>query len=211
MTSGTSFEIDFEEAKSIVDANTPREFSPTSSFQLSSFYGFTSPAGVERASGPCALGAILHHHQIGWNHVPRDRHGHPLNDHFIQEIMRWAECPNLLSGSMGSSPTQLLKALRKAGLNANWYAGNDASATINLIREELFEGRPVIALVSHGPEGEPLLLEWEVVFSMEGETVITKQAEGPHPDKQRSVGEFKKQLTMNLPQLSCSVITARKD
>lgn len=211
MSKGTSFEIDFAEAKSIADAVKPREFSSTCTFQLSPFYGFTAPAGSQRASGPCALAAILHHHQIGWNHLPKDRHGHPLNDPFVQEIMRWAECPNLLSGSMGTSPAQLLKALRKAGLNAHWYAGNSASATVDLILEELSDGRPVIALINHGPEGEPLFLEWEVVFSMEGNTVTTKLAEGPHTDKQRSMGEFKKQLTMELPQLSCSIITARKD
>ena len=105
----------------------------------------------------------------------------------------------------------MLKGLRKAGLVANWYAGNKPQATLNLIRSELFEGRPVIALINHGPEGEPLLLEWEVVFNIENDTVSSKQANTAQRHKKRSIAEFMAQMAMNLPQLSYSVITARKE
>ncbi|MAG79842.1 MULTISPECIES: hypothetical protein [Limnobacter] len=211
MSGNTNFGLDFSEAKSIVSTGKPLEFTTNPKFDLSTLYAFTAPEGVQRASGPCALGTILHHHEIGWNHLPKDRHGHPLNDPYIHEIMRWAECPDLLGGSMGTSPATMLKGLKKAGLVANWYAGNKPQATLNLIRSELFEGRPVIVLINHGPEGEPLLLEWEVVFNIENDTVSSKQTSMAQRHKKRSIAEFTAQMAMNLQQLSCSVITARKD
>jgi hypothetical protein len=211
MSDKTHFRIDFSEAKSIVSTDEPLEFTTNPKFDLTTLYAFTAPEGVQRASGPCALGTILHHHDIGWNHLPKDRHGHPVNDPYIHEIMRWAYCPDLLIGSMGTAPATMLRGLRKAGLVADWFAGNTAQATLNLIRSELFEGRPVIVLINHGPEGEPLLLEWEVVFHIDNNTVSSKYAQAAHQDKNRTLAAFTAQMTMDLQQLSCSVITARKD
>ncbi len=211
MSDKPHFGIDFSEAKTIVSTGKPLEFITRPKFDLTTLYAFTTPAGVQRASGPCALGTILHHHDIGWNHLPKDRHGHPLNDPYIHEIMRWANCPDLLSGSMGTSPATMLEGLRKARLVADWYAGNAAQATLKLIRNELCEGRPVIVLINHSPEGEPLLLEWEVVFKIENDEVVSKQASAGHQDKTRTLAQFTAQMTMNLQPLSCSAITARKD
>ena len=211
MSDKPHFGIDFSEAKTIVSTGKPLEFITRPKFDLTTLYAFTTPAGVQRASGPCALGTILHHHDIGWNHLPKDRHGHPLNDPYIHEIMRWAECPDLLVGSMGTSPATMLKGLRKAGLVANWYAGNKPQATLNLIRSELFEGRPVIVLINHGPEGEPLLLEWEVVFNIENDTVSSKQAHSTQQDNRRTTAEFMAQMATDSQQLSCSIITVQKD
>jgi hypothetical protein len=211
MSDKPHFGIDFSEAKTIVSTGKPLEFITRPKFDLTTLYAFTTPAGVQRASGPCALGTILHHHDIGWNHLPKDRHGHPLNDPYIHEIMRWANCPDLLSGSMGTSPATMLGGLRKARLVADWYAGNAAQATLKLIRNELCEGRPVIVLINHSPEGEPLLLEWEVVFKIENDEVVSKQASAGHQDKTRTLAQFTAQMTMNLQPLSCSAITARKD
>ena len=211
MSNDTNFEIDFSRAKTIANTGKAREFKANPKFDLSTLYGFTAPAGLQGVSGPCALGTILHHHKIGWNHLPKDRHGHPLNDPYIHEIMRWAECPDLLGGSMGTSPSTMLKALNKAGLVANWYAGNTPQATLNLIRDELCEGRPVIVLINHGLEGEPFLLEWDVVFKIENDEVVSKQASAGHQDKTRTLAQFTAQMTMNLQPLSCSAITARKD
>ncbi|WP_341237768.1 hypothetical protein [uncultured Limnobacter sp.] len=211
MNGNTRFEIDFSEAKPIVGTKAPRELQAQAKFDLSPFYEFSAPEGIERASGPCAIGMVLHHHQIGWNHIPKDRHGHPQNDLYILEIMRWAACPDLLSGTMGTSPAQLLKALRKAELNANWYAGNTVQTTLELIQNELFEGRPVIALLNNATEDEPLLLEWEVIFSVDEDTVMSKQAGAQPQNKRRTIAQFEKELTLKLTQLSCSVITARKD
>ena len=211
MSDKPHFGIDFSEAKTIVSTGKPLEFITRPKFDLTTLYAFTTPAGVQRASGPCALGTILHHHDIGWNHLPKDRHGHPLNDPYIHEIMRWANCPDLLSGSMGTSPATMLGGLRKARLVADWYAGNAAQATLKLIRNELCEGRPVIVLINHSPEGEPLLLEWDVVFKIENDEVVSKQASAGHQDKTRTLAQFTAQMTMNLQPLSCSAITARKD
>lgn len=211
MSDNTNFGLDFSEVKSIVSTGKPLEFTAKPKFDLTTLHAFTAPASAQRASGPCAIGTILHHHDIGWNHLPKDRHGHPLNDPYIHEIMRWAGCPDLLGGSMGTSPAAMLKGLRKAGLVANWYAGNTPQATLNLIHGELLEGRPVIVLINHGPEGEPLLLEWEVVFNIENGTVSSKQANMVQQDKKRTIAEFTARMTTDLLQLSCSVITARKD
>lgn len=211
MSGNTNFGLDFSEAKLIGSTRKPLESTKNPKFDLSTLYAFTAPEGVQRASGPCALGTILHHHEIGWNHLPKDRQGHPLNDPYIHEIMRWVGCPDLLGGSMGTSPATMLKGLRNAGLVANWYAGNTPQATLNLIHDELFEGRPVVVLINHGPEGEPLLLEWEVVFNIQNDTVSSKQANMAQQHKKRSIAEFTAQMAMNLQQLSCSVITARKD
>ena len=125
--------------------------------------------------------------------------------------MRWAACPDLLSGTMGTSPAQLLKALRKAELNANWYAGNTAQTTLELIQNELFEGRPVIALLNNATEDEPLLLEWEVVFKLENDTVSSKQAHSAQQDNSRTTAEFMAQMATDSQQLSCSIITVQKD
>ncbi|MDP1293829.1 hypothetical protein Q6296_28855, partial [Klebsiella variicola] len=72
MSDNIHFGIDFSEAKSIVSAGSPPEFTAKPNRELRNLYAFTTPAGVERASGPCALGTILHHHEIGWNHLPKD-------------------------------------------------------------------------------------------------------------------------------------------
>ena len=211
MSNDTNFEIDLSRAKTIANTGKAREFKANPKFDLSTLYGFTAPAGLQGVSGPCALGTILHHHKIGWNHLPKDRHGRPLNDPYIHEIMRWAECPDLLNRSMGTSPARMLKGLEKAKLIASWYADNTPQATLSLIRDELFEGRPVIALINHGLVGEPLLLEWEVVFKLENDTVSSKQTSMAQRHKKRSIAEFTAQMAMNLPQLSYSVITARKE
>lgn len=211
MSENNHLGLDFSEAKSIVSIGIPPESREAPKYELTNLCTFRAPAGVHHASGPCALGTILHHHEIGWNHLPKDRHGHPLNDPYIHEIMRWAECPDLLGGSMGTSPSTMLKALNKAGLVANWYAGNTPQATLNLIVDELCAGRPVIVLINHGPEGGPLLLEWEVVFKVDDYQVISTRAHAAHQENTRTLPQFKAQMTLNLKQLSCSVITARKD
>lgn len=211
MSDSESFEIDFSEANPIADINSRHNLKSTNRAELENLWGFFVPVNADRASGPCAIGTILHHHDIGWNHIPRDRQGHPLNDPFINEIMRWSETPNLLSGSLGTSPMKILKALRNGGLQANWYAGNNTEITLDLICSELAQSRPVIVLINHGPVGNPLLLEWEVVFKVSNEQVYSKRSTGQSIDQSRSIAQFKEQITLELAQLSCSVITALKD
>lgn len=212
MTDSERFEIDFSEAKNIpVDLTSARINEPGAADRLANIWGFSAPPECNNASGPCALGTILHFYGIGWNHLPREQHGRPVNDPFIEEVIRWSETPNLLSGSLGTSPTRMLESLHKAELHANWYAGNSREQTLRLIEHEIRSGQPVIVLINHGPSGHPLLLEWQVVFHMEGNTVRTKHCKGSNAEKQWQIEQFLQSLETGLPQLSCSVITIHKE
>lgn len=205
------FEIDFSEAKSISTPSSQIDFKPMDPAKLEHIWGFTAPKLAEKMSGPCAIGTMLHYHGIGWSHIPKDRQGRPLNDPFIAEIVRWSETPDLLGGSMGTSPPMVLKALRKADLHANWYAGNSVMDTLQIIQLELLQGRPVMVLINHGPIGHPLLLEWQVVYKMLESTIYTKHSSGGKNDSSWSLLQFKDLLKMDQPQLSCSIITAAKN
>lgn len=205
------FEIDFSEARSISTPSSQIDFKPMDPVKLNQIWGFTAPKHLEKMSGPCAIGTVLHYHGIGWNHIPKDRQGRPLNDPFIEEIVRWSETPDLFGGSMGTSPPMMLGALRKADLHASWYAGNSVVDTLQIIQLELLQGRPVMVLVNHGPIGHPLLLEWQVVYKMVENTIHTKHSGGGKNDSVWSLLQFKELLAMDQPQLSCSIVTAAKD
>lgn len=205
------FEIDFSEAKSISTPSGQIDFKPMDPSKLNLIWGFTAPKQSEKMSGPCAIGTILHYHGIGWNHIPKDRQGRPLNDQFIEAIVRWSKTPDLLVGSMGTSPPMVLSALRKADLHASWYAGNSVVDTLQIIQLELLQGRPVMVLINQGAMGHPLLLEWQVVYKMDENTIYTKQATPSKNDHRWPMEQFKNLLLMDQPQLSCSIVTAAKD
>ena len=211
MSEPKRFEIDFSDAKTIVAPSTQIDFKPMDPSKLNQIWGFTAPQHAERLSGPCAISTVLHYHGIGWNHIQKDRQGRPLNDPFIKEIVRWSETPNMLGGSMGISPPMVLKALRKADLHVSWYAGNSVQDTLEIVRLELLQGRPVMVLINHGPIGHPLLLEWQVVYKMDENTVYTKQSRGGNSDQVWSLHQFKDLLAMDEARLSCSIVTAAKD
>lgn len=213
MTDSERLGIDFSQAKTIPAdlSNTRITDEPVQTHRLTSIWGFSAPAGRNNVSGPCALGTVLHFYEIGWNHLPREQHGRPVNDPFIEEVIRWSETPNLLSGSLGTSPSMMLQSLRKAGLNANWYAGNPREQTLQWIEHEIRLGQPVIALINHGPSGHPLLLEWQVVFQIEGSNLRTKHCKSSNAEQLWNVDEFLQSLEMDLPQLSGSIITAQKE
>lgn len=204
-------EIDFSEAKSISTPSSQIDFKPMDPSKLNLIWGFTAPKQSEKMSGPCAIGTILHYHGIGWNHIPKDRQGRPLNDQFIEAIVRWSKTPDLLVGSMGTSPPMVLSALRKADLHASWYAGNSVVDTLQIIQLELLQGRPVVVLINQGATGHPLLLEWQVVYKMDDNTIYTKQATPGKNDQRWPMEQFKNLLLMDQPQLSCSIVTAAKD
>jgi hypothetical protein len=205
------FEIDFSEAKSISTPSSQIDFKPMDPSKLNLIWGFTAPKQSEKMSGPCAIGTILHYHGIGWNHIPKDRQGRPLNDPFIEAIVRWSEMPDLLGGSMDTSPPMVLSALRKADLHASWYAGNSVVDTLQIIQLELLQGRPVMVLINHGTVGHPLLLEWQVVYKLVENTIHTKQSSNGKGDQSWSLLQFKDLLKMDQPELSCSIVTAAKD
>lgn len=212
MTDSERFEIDFSEAKKIpIDLSNTTITEPGSASRLANIWGFSAPREHNNASGPCALGTVLHFYGIGWNHLPREPNGRPVNDPFIKEVIRWSKTPNLLSGSLGTSPRAMLQSLHKAELNANWYAGNPPERTLQLIEHEIKLGQPVIVLMHHGPSGHPLLLEWQVVFQINNCGINTKHCHGSNAEEQWTIDEFLKSLEMDLPQLSCSVITVHKE
>lgn len=212
MSDSKTFEIDFSEAKAIPPLpETTQPFTGQKTNPLHKIWGFSAQCLGERASGPGALGTLLHHFQIGWNHLPRLQNGRPVNDPYLKEIAKWSASPDLISGSLGTSPAQMLKSLRKASLIADWYAGNSAEQTMELIAYELAEQRPVIVLINHKLQGHPLLLEWQVVFNQADGLVFTKHSgteDGTHATPE---AQFIEMITMDHPQLSCSVITVRKE
>ncbi|WP_334119001.1 hypothetical protein [Limnobacter sp.] len=212
MTDSERFELDFSEAKTIpIDLSNTRIAEPGAAHRLANIWSFSAPPGHNNASGPCALGTVLHFYGIGWNHLPREQNGRPVNDPFVEELIRWSNTPNLLSGSLGTSPAMMLASLHKAELNANWYAGNPKEQTMQLIEDEIRLGQPVIVLINHGPSGHPLLLEWQVAFQIEDNMIWTKHCAGRNAEKRWPIEKFLNSLEMDLPQLSGSVITIQKE
>ena len=212
MHDSKTFDIDFTEAKAIPDELEQAELpSPGKSNRLNKIWGFDAQSFGTKASGPAALGTLLHFHEIGWSHLPRHQNGRPVNDPYLAEIIKWSASPDLISGSLGASPALMLNSLRKASLIADWYAGNTPARTLELVKHELDQQRPVIALINQRLEGHPLLLEWQVIFKMDEARVYTKHSaveDGTHANPLES---FIDMISMDHAQLSCSVITARKE
>jgi len=212
MIHSKTFEIDFTEAKAIPALlEQPESAPPSKTNRLHKIWGFSAEGFGEKASGPAALGTVLHFHEIGWNHLPKHQNGRPLNAEYLTEIIRWSASPDLLSGSLGTSPSLMLHSLRKAGLNASWYAGNPPEKTLELITQELSLQRPVIVLINHRLQGHPLLLEWQVIFKVDEEHIYTKHSAVEDGTHATPADEFVEMILMEHPQLSCSIITACKD
>lgn len=206
------FEIDFSEAKPI--GPLPEQTYPITQNEtdrLESIWGFSAPKPNDKSSGLCALGTVLYFHSIGWNHLPKEQNGRPVNDPYIEELMRWSGIPCLLAGDMGITPNVLLASLRKAGLNAQWHAGNPVEETLKLIEYEINLGQPVIVLINHKAQGQPMNLEWQVVFKMTEQSVHTKYFAYPDAEKVWSIEDFSQCFQMDLKALSCSVIRAEKE
>lgn len=212
MNDSSDLKIDFTEAKNITDfPENILALAPNESRRLENIWGFAAPNRNNQLSGPCALGTVFYFHAIGWSHLPKEQNGRPVNDPYIVELMRWSETPHVLAGKLGTTPNMMLTTLRKAGLKAEWYAGNPVDKTLQLIDYEIALGQPVIVLVNHGAQGQPLNLEWQVVFKITGTTVYTKHAAYADAEKIWSIDEFAQCLHMDWQPLSCSVITAEKE
>lgn len=212
MDDSKAFDIDFTEAKAIPGLLEQAEpVPPGQSNRLHKIWGFNAQAFGDKASGPAALGTLLHFHEIGWSHLPKHQNGRPLNDPYLAEIIRWSTSPDLLGSSLGASPGLMLNSLRKASLIANWYAGNTPARTLELVKHELDQQRPVIALVNHKSQGHLLLLEWQVIFKMDEACVYTKHSAVEDGTRAIPIDAFIEMISMEHPQLSCSVITARKE
>lgn len=212
MKESSDLEIDFSEAKHI--AGFPENIlalAQNETSRLENIWGFAAPNQNNKLSGPCALGTVFYFHSIGWSHLPKEQNGRPVNDPYIEELMRWTETSNLLAGKLGTTPNVMLATLRKAGLKAEWYAGNPVDKTLQLINYELALGQPVIVLINHGSQGQPLSLEWQVVFKMTSSTVHTKHCAYADAEKAWDMDTFSQCLHMDMPALGCSVITAEKE
>lgn len=212
MSDNKTFVVDFTEVTAIPESLETTDVVPNNKpNRLHKIWGFSAQGFGDAASGAAALGTVLHHHEIGWNHLPRHQNGRPVNNPYIAEIIRWSAAPEAPNSEQDLSPALVLKSLRKASLIANWYAGNTAAKTLELVKHELNQQRPVIVLVNHKLQGYPLQLEWQVIFNIDETGVHTKHSaveDGTHVTPHDA---FIEMLLMNNPQLSCSVITARKD
>lgn len=212
MSESNPFEIDFSEAKLILDLpQSTQAVEAGEASRLSKIWGFSTQQRSNKSSGHCALGTLLNFHGIGWHHLPKQKNGRPINDPFIAEIAIWSEAPDLLDESMGTSPDLILKSLRKAGLIAHWYAGNTASKTMELIQYEIEQCRPVIVLTNNKHNGDSLLLEWQVVFQLDDTHVHTKHSGTENGTRAAPIDRFKEIIEMDYAPLSCSVITALKE
>lgn len=212
MNDSKTFDIDFTEAKAIPDELDQTEpIPPGKSNRLHKIWGFNAQCFGDKASGPAALGTLLHFHEIGWNHLPKHQNGRPVNDPYLAEIIKWSASPDLPSGTLGASPALLLNSLRKASLIAHWYAGNTPARTLELVKHELDQQRPVIALINQRVQGHPLRLEWQVIFKMDEARVYTKHSAVEDGTHANPIEAFIDMISMDHAQLSCSVITARKE
>ncbi|MCR2745297.1 hypothetical protein [Limnobacter parvus] len=212
MNENKAFEIDFTEAKNI--ASLPERVYPITQneiVRLENIWGFAAPNKNNSFSGPCALGTVLHFHSIGWSHLPKERNGRPVNDPYIEELIRWSQAPGTLAGDMGTTPGMMLASLRKAGLRAQWYSGSSVEKTLQLIKYEIGQGRPVIVLVNHRQVGQPVSVEWQVVFKTSSTGIYTKYCSYADAEKAWTFEEFSRCLQMEMEALSCCVITAEKD
>jgi hypothetical protein len=212
MSEHKPFEIDFSEAKAI--GHLPERAYPITqneTARLENIWGFSAPKLNDKSSGLCALGTVLYFHSIGWNHLPREQNGRPVNNPYIEELTRWSNTPSMPAAEMGITPNALLASLRKAGLNAQWHAGNPVEETLKLIEHEIVLGQPVIVLINHRPQGQAMGLEWQVVFKMTGQSVHTKHSAYADAERVWSIEEFSQCFQMDLKALSCSVIRAEKE
>jgi hypothetical protein len=84
--------------------------------------------------------------------------------------------PNHLLGLFGTTPGQLAKALRSAGLKASWAASRDEGEGRQKIWEEVKRsieaGLPVMTIMDMGKlGGRPLTAHWGVVYRIEDSIV----------------------------------------
>ncbi|WP_370264206.1 hypothetical protein [Limnobacter sp.] len=139
---------------------------------------FTAPSELGQASGPSALGALLHYHGIGWHHLPRRPNGEPENTPYLQQIMTWSHAPDWPTPQLDTAPQTLVSALGRAGLVAHWYQANpacqDPALYFNLLEGELTQGRPVLLLtrdISTPGKVENHALHWQVAWKLSTEQV----------------------------------------
>ena len=131
--------------------------------------------------GQAAVATLLDHHRLDPYGLEKpiydekDGRHHWADGEIIDRICEEFP-PNHLFGLLGTTPRQLAKALRSAGLETRWAASTDEGEGRQKIWEEtkrsVRAGLPVIVIVDMGKlGGRPLAAHWGVVYRIEDSTV----------------------------------------
>ncbi|HEX4880138.1 MAG TPA: hypothetical protein VFV39_09865 [Limnobacter sp.] len=201
-----------------IKTNTPAPRAVAGNSLARAVFGFAPPDDQPTASGPCALAVLLDYHEIGWNHLPRARDGHPDNPSYLQEIVRWMEPGAQANAVLDTTPEALLNALGKAGLVAHWYRGVDATQAdelyVQLLEQELAHGRPVISLLCNqgtsATRGQGAKLAWNVVWKVSAQTVWTKSPRARDTNVAWGLDGFLNMLRTPYPGLTHCAITVER-
>jgi hypothetical protein len=165
-------------------------------------------------SAVAAMGMLLQHHRIGWNHIPKTEYGTPDNDAFMATVESWLRHASQCSGQ------HLLQSLHRAGLQPQGYSEGSSSTLISLLHQELSEQRPVLALTQGDPTQDEPHTVWRVLYHINPHT-HSIHTHNPFDAEQRlvwSLEEWLHKLTgqANTPQtnadkaLNYTVLTACK-
>ena len=161
-------------------------------------------------SAVAAMGMLLQHHRIGWNHVQKNEDGTPENDSFMATVAGW------LSHASQCSAEHLLHSLQRAGLQPQGFSSGCSRTLTSLLCKELSEKRPVLAAtLSDNTQNEPHTL-WRVLYHINPNN-HSIHTHNPFDAKQRliwSTEEWLHKLTgqssTGTNMLSYMVITACK-
>jgi hypothetical protein len=131
--------------------------------------------------GQAAVAALLDHHRLDPYGLEKpiydekDGRHHWADGEIIDRICEEFP-PNHLFGLFGTTPGQLAKALRSAGLETSWAASTDEGEGRQKIWEEVKRSvkanLPVIVIMDMGKlGGRVLAAHWGVVYRIEDSTV----------------------------------------
>ena len=131
--------------------------------------------------GQAAVATLLDHHGVDPYGLRKPIHDEKDGCHHWEDgeiIDRICERfpPNHLYGLFGTTPGQLVKALRFAGLEASWVASTDERGGRQKVWEKMKRsveaGLPVIVIMDMGKlGGRPLGAHWGVVYRIEDSNV----------------------------------------
>jgi hypothetical protein len=131
--------------------------------------------------GQAAVATLLDHHRVDPYGLrkpiydEKDGRHHWADGQIIDRICEQFP-PNHLYGLFGTTPGQLVKALRFAGLEASWAASTDEGEARQKVWERIKRSveasLPVIVIMDMGKlGGRPLAAHWGVVYRIEDSNV----------------------------------------